>query len=80
VTPHDYDFIRKLVRERSGLVLSADKQYLVESRLLPVARKAALASLSDLVRQLKQANTQALAVEVVDQVFHASRRDLAGRA
>jgi chemotaxis protein methyltransferase CheR len=66
VTPHDYDFIRKLVRERSGLVLSADKQYLVESRLLPVARKAALASLSDLVRQLKQANTQALAVEVVE--------------
>jgi chemotaxis protein methyltransferase CheR len=66
VTPHDYDFIRKLVRERSGLVLSADKQYLVESRLLPVARKAALASLSDLVRRLKEPNTQALAVEVVE--------------
>jgi len=66
VTPHDYDFIRKLVRERSGLVLSADKQYLVESRLLPVARKAALVSLSDLVRRLKEPNTQALAVEVVE--------------
>jgi chemotaxis protein methyltransferase CheR len=66
VTPQDYDFIRKLVRERSGLVLSADKQYLVESRLLPVARKAALASLSDLVRRLKEANAQALAVEVVE--------------
>jgi chemotaxis protein methyltransferase CheR len=66
VTPHDYDFIRKLVRERSGLVLSADKQYLVESRLLPVSRKAALVSLSDLVRRLKEPNTQALAVEVVE--------------
>jgi chemotaxis protein methyltransferase CheR len=66
VTPHDYDFIRKLVRERSGLVLSADKQYLVESRLLPVARKAALVSLSDLVRRLKEPNAQALAVEVVE--------------
>ena len=66
MTPHDYDFIRKLVRERSGLVLSADKQYLVESRLLPVARKAALVSLSDLVRRLKEPNTQALAVEVVE--------------
>ena len=40
VTPLDYDFLRKLLKERSGLVLSADKQYLVESRLLPVARKA----------------------------------------
>ena len=40
VTPLDYDYLRKLLKERSGLVLSADKQYLVESRLLPVARKA----------------------------------------
>jgi chemotaxis protein methyltransferase CheR len=66
VTPLDYDFLRKLVRERSGLVLSADKQYLVESRLLPVARKAGLASLSDLVQRLKGMNAQGLAVEVVE--------------
>jgi chemotaxis protein methyltransferase CheR len=66
VTPLDYDYLRKLVKERSGLVLSADKQYLVESRLLPVARKSGLAGLSDLVRQLKGANAQALAVEVVE--------------
>jgi chemotaxis protein methyltransferase CheR len=66
VTPLDYDFLRKLVKERSGLVLSADKQYLVESRLLPVARKAGLTGLSDLVQRLKGANEQALAVEVVE--------------
>ena len=33
MTPLDYDYLRKLLKERSGLVLSADKQYLVESRL-----------------------------------------------
>ena len=66
MTPLDYDFLRKLVKERSGLVLSADKQYLVESRLLPVARKAGLASLSELVQRLKGPNAQALAVEVVE--------------
>ena len=43
MTPLDYEFLRKLLKERSGLVLSADKQYLVESRLLPLARKAGLA-------------------------------------
>ena len=32
MTPLDYDFLRKCLKERSGLVLSADKQYLVESR------------------------------------------------
>ena len=40
VTPLDYEFLRKLLKERSGLDLSADKQYLVESRLVPLARKA----------------------------------------
>ena len=33
MTP-DYEFLRKLLKERSGLDLSADKQYLVESRLI----------------------------------------------
>jgi len=35
--------MRKLLKERSGLDLSADKQYLVESRLMPLARKAVTA-------------------------------------
>jgi len=66
VTPLDYDYLRKFVKERSGLVLTADKQYLVESRLLPVARKNGLSGLSDLVQRLKGPNAQALAVEVVE--------------
>ena len=66
MTPLDYDYLRKLVKERSGLVLTADKQYLVESRLLPVARKGGLSGLSDLVQRLKGPNAQALAVEVVE--------------
>jgi chemotaxis protein methyltransferase CheR len=66
VTPNDYDFVRKLVRERSGLVLTADKQYLVESRLLPVARKAGFTTLSDLVARLHGPNAQTLAVDVVE--------------
>ena len=63
MTPQDYDYLRKLLRERSGLVLSADKQYLVESRLLPVARKVGLASLGDLVTALKAMPPTPLAVD-----------------
>ena len=55
VTPLDYDFLRNSLKVRSGLVLSADKQYLVESRLLPVARKAGMANLGELVAALKLA-------------------------
>jgi chemotaxis protein methyltransferase CheR len=66
VTPLDYDFLRKLLKERSGLTLSTDKQYLVESRLLPVARKVGLAGLGDLVARLKGPGVDALTVEVVE--------------
>ena len=57
VTPLDYDYLRKLLKERSGLVLSADKQYLVESRLLPVARKAGAADLAELVHEAQARRT-----------------------
>ena len=54
MTPLDYDYLRKCLKQRSGLVLTADKQYLVESRLLPVARKIGLVNLTALVNQLKR--------------------------
>lgn len=40
MTPSDYDFIRKILKERSGYLLAADKQYLIDSRLTPLARQA----------------------------------------
>jgi chemotaxis protein methyltransferase CheR len=65
VTPLDYDYLRNLLRQRSGLVLSADKQYLVESRLTPLARKAGIASLGELVAKLK-VNDEKLIADVVE--------------
>jgi len=65
VTPQDYDFLRKFLKERSGLELSTDKQYLVESRLTPLARNTGLAGISDLAQKLRSGAT-ALATEVVE--------------
>jgi chemotaxis protein methyltransferase CheR len=65
VTPLDYEYLRKVLKERSGLDLSADKQYLVESRLLPLARKAGLGGISDLVHRMK-AGADALTYDVVE--------------
>jgi chemotaxis protein methyltransferase CheR len=62
----DYEYLRRLLRERSGLVLSADKQYLVESRLLPVARKAGFADVGALVQRLRSPNSEDLATQVVE--------------
>jgi chemotaxis protein methyltransferase CheR len=53
MTPPDYEYLRKLLKDNSGLDLSADKQYLIESRLLPLARKAGLPGISELVQKMK---------------------------
>jgi chemotaxis protein methyltransferase CheR len=66
MTPLDYDFLRKALKERSGLVLSADKQYLVESRLLPIARKAGFGNLGELVSALKHDDADVLMTTVVE--------------
>jgi chemotaxis protein methyltransferase CheR len=65
VTPQDYEFLRKLLKERSGLDLSADKQYLVESRLIPLARRANLPGLAELIQKLK-GGADALTTDVVE--------------
>jgi chemotaxis protein methyltransferase CheR len=65
MTPLDYDFLRKVLKERSGLDLSADKQYLVESRLTPLARKAGLAGIAELLQKMK-GGAEPLTVEVVE--------------
>ena len=53
MTPPDYEYLRKLLKDHSGLDLSAEKQYLIESRLLPLARKVGLAGIPELVQKMK---------------------------
>jgi chemotaxis protein methyltransferase CheR len=65
MTPADYDFLRKFLKERSGLDLSADKQYLVESRLMPLARKAGLSGIVELVQKIRSGSAS-LASDVVE--------------
>ncbi|MBI2716410.1 MAG: protein-glutamate O-methyltransferase CheR [Rhizobiales bacterium] len=66
MTPQDFNYLRQMLRERSGLVLSAEKQYLAESRLLPVARKHRLGTLTELVGKLKTTSPGQLAIEVIE--------------
>jgi chemotaxis protein methyltransferase CheR len=57
VTPPDYEYLRKFLKDSSGLDLSADKHYLIESRLLPIARKLGLPGIAELVQKLKGGST-----------------------
>ncbi|WP_430511170.1 CheR family methyltransferase [Pannonibacter phragmitetus] len=66
MTPAEYEFLKRFLKERSGLVLSDDKQYLVESRLVPVARKNGIDGLSALVGSLQRGGNAMLANAVVE--------------
>jgi chemotaxis protein methyltransferase CheR len=66
MTPGEFDYVCRLVRDRSGVVLEAGKEYLVDSRLTPVARQCALASVSELVGRLRAGPDEGLIAKVVE--------------
>jgi len=49
----DYEHIRALMREHTGVALDADKDYLVESRLTRMLKAGDIDSLAELVRRLQ---------------------------
>lgn len=66
MTDLDFEFLRGFLKTRSGLAMTAEKRYLVESRLTPICRQRGLASLHDLVAQLRLGHDTALERAVVE--------------
>lgn len=61
-----YEYLRRLLHERSGLALLGDKQYLIESRLMPVARRHGHAGLAELVRAARNPGSEMLRTDIVE--------------
>ena len=70
MTPADYDYLCRFLKERSGLVLSAEKEYLVESRLMPVARRNACANVAELIQRVMSNASDGLRIEVVEAMMN----------
>jgi chemotaxis protein methyltransferase CheR len=66
VTPGQYEYLARFLKERSGLVLLPQKQYLVESRLMPVVRRNGLADLAALLHRLRAPDAEPLRVAVTE--------------
>ena len=66
MTPGDFQYMADLVRSRSGLVLSEDKAYLLESRLMPLTRKFGMKSLDELIRVVRAKQDPELITEIVE--------------
>ncbi len=66
LSPIDFATIAEVVHRRSGIVLGADKAYLIEARLEPVMRRRGLLSLGALSARLRQRADDGLTCDVID--------------
>lgn len=64
--PDYFAFIQKLLKDRSGLAVSQDKMYLLETRLMPVARKHGCANIEELVDLYRIKKDDAVAVGIYE--------------
>jgi chemotaxis protein methyltransferase CheR len=68
VSTDDFEYLRQLVYEHSAVILSADKSYLAELYLQPIAESAGFTSIADLVTYLRSkpfSNLHAQTVEAL---------------
>ena len=66
MTETEFDYIRKLLLDRSAVVLGPEKRYLVEARLAPVINQLDLPSISDLVTELRHHADSGMVTKVVE--------------
>ncbi|MHB1327962.1 MAG: CheR family methyltransferase, partial [Gemmatimonadales bacterium] len=61
-----FEFVRNLVHKRAAIVLEPGKEYLVESRLAPLARSEGFKSIDELVQRLAATAVTPLHTKVVE--------------
>lgn len=66
MTPDEFNFLSALLKKRSGLALTEDKRYLLETRLQPVARDVGLNTISELVAKLRGVASEELLRNVTE--------------
>jgi chemotaxis protein methyltransferase CheR len=54
--PDNFQYMAALAKERSGLVLNEDKVYLLDSRLMPLARRKKIETLDEFVESVRRNN------------------------
>lgn len=64
--PEDFDLFANAVKQRSGLVLTTDKAYLLESRLPPVARKWSFKTIDELAHAVRIKRDEAMMSEIAE--------------
>lgn len=64
--PEDFELFSTLVKQRSGLVLTQDKAYLLESRLTPIARKLNMKTLEELAAHIRTKRDETVINDIIE--------------
>lgn len=59
-----FEYLRDLLKDQSGLVLTPDKTYLIETRLMPVVRSNGYQNIEDMVQALKKRHDETLVTKI----------------
>jgi chemotaxis protein methyltransferase CheR len=66
ISPSAFTFVSELVKRQAAIVIGPGKEYLVESRLLPLAREAGLSDVGALVARLQGSHNDVLRRQIVE--------------
>ena len=66
LSQEDFQFICQFVKENSAIALEGGKEYLVQIRLEPLAKKAGLSGVAGLVQELRRVRSGPLAKAVIE--------------
>ena len=64
--PEDFELFSTIVKQRSGLVLTPEKAYLLESRLFPVVRKHNMKTLEDMAQALRIKRDETMMFDITE--------------
>lgn len=62
----NFEFISSMIKNRSGIVISEDKKFLVESRLRPVMRRRSIESFTELSNKIRENRDSNFVQELIE--------------
>lgn len=66
ISPSDFEFVSRLVKDEAAIILDHGKEYLVQSRLDPVAKTLGFTDISSLITHLRTSTNRDLCRRVVE--------------
>ena len=64
--PDYFEYMRTMLKDRSGLVVTPEKMFLLEARLLPVARQYNCKSLEELIDLYRDQRDETVAIHIIE--------------